>query len=40
MIDEEYKNWNEMYKDMEEFKYGICYTDKRTKGACYYLDKF
>lgn len=40
VIDDEEKTWKDVYLDMQEFRSGIYFTDKRTKGACYYLDKF
>lgn len=40
VIDDEDCTFTEVEIDMREFKDGIYYTSPRTKGACFYLDKF
>ena len=40
VIDNEEVIYKECEYAMQEFDHGICYIDSRTKGACYYLEKF
>lgn len=40
VIDDEEILFEDVQYNMKEFKDGMCFTSARTKGACFYLDKF
>lgn len=40
IVDYEKAKFEDLEEEMREFRAGIYYTSPRTKGACFYLDKF